>query len=106
MIDKKIIQKKKNKYGDSFNALKNKWNNFIYVTNNGKLLTATDVARMLSLLKETRIKSIQSQILKKKMEEHPDPQIIRALQIALDDSILDKDNYDWIRANYIDYLGL
>ena len=100
MIDKNLIKERKRVYGNNFEDIARVWEAYL----SKKLgvigrfsITPEDVAKMMMLMKECRIDAIS-----KKLEECSyDEEVL--LRTALQDSLDDRDNYEWIAENYEEY---
>jgi len=89
-VDKELIRKRKQEYGDSFEGLAILWGG-----SDGKL-TPQKVALMLAMLKTVRLSDILDQ----------DPDKVPNREFALEDTLQDLINYQWIACNYEEYKQL
>ena len=103
MLNLKLMKERKRVYGDNFEAIAKVWEMYL----NEKLgimdkfsVNAKDVAKMMMLMKECRIDAIS-----KKLEECSYEEEV-LLRTALQDSLDDRDNYEWIAENYEEYKRL
>ena len=104
MVDKKLIKQRKEIYGDNFEEIARVWSEFIkrkISVFDGFKLKGEDVANMMVLMKECRI-----DVIAEKLEECEDNEIAKKLKYALEDSLVDRDNYEWIAENYKEYKRL
>jgi len=104
MIDKELIKQKKQIYGDNFEDIARVWSEFIkrkISVFDGFKLKGEEVAEMMVLMKECRI-----DVISEKLEECEDNETADKLKEALEDSLKDRDNYEWIAKNYKEYKRL
>jgi len=102
LIDKKIIKQRKELYGDNFECIALFWNAFLLRYKGVEAnLTGAEVAEMMVLMKECRIKAIQN-----KLGEVTNLKDIKKLEKALQDNETDKANYTYIARNYKEYKKL
>jgi hypothetical protein len=100
MIDKELIRERKIIYGNNFAEIAKLWTAYL----NRKLgvmgrfkVTETDVAKMMVLMKEARIDAIMEKLEDCSREDEV------LLRTALQDSLDDRDNYEWIAENFKEY---
>ena len=98
MLNKKLIQQKKEIYGDNFECIANEWS-FVFQKN----ITAKQVAEAMAKMKKCRMIAIKSK-LEKIMSN--DTMALKKLNNALKDTIKDMGNYEWIAQNYEEYKRL
>jgi len=103
MVNLELMKERKKVYGDNFEAIAKVWEEYL----SKKLgvmgrfsVNAKDVARMMMLMKECRIDAIS-----KKLENCSNDEEV-LLRTALQDSLDDRDNYEWIAENYREYKRL
>lgn len=85
MIDKDIISKRKEQYGNNFPLIAELWNNYLSITYDIDIsLSPEDISAMMSLMKISRLAN--------------SPQD--------KDSLIDLFNYAYIAINYNEYLTL
>lgn len=85
MIDKDIISKRKEQYGNNFPLIAELWNNYLNLTYNINIsLSPEDISYMMSLMKISRLAN------------SPEDK----------DSLIDLFNYAYIAINYNEYLTL
>jgi len=104
MIDKELIKQKKQIYGDNFEDIARVWSEYIrrkLCVFGGFKLKGEEVAEMMLLMKECRI-----DVISEKLEECEDNETADKLKEALEDSLKDRDNYEWIAKNYKEYKRL
>ncbi len=96
-----MIREKKKTYGNNFLEIRNNWVDYLKKLNlsDPEELSEENVAEMMALMKYARIENISKAILSGKIKEY----IARP---ALEDSLVDRDNYLWISKNYKEYLKL
>ena len=99
MVDIELIKQRKAVYGDNFECIANMWSEFLKgklgITKSFRGLNGKDVAEMMFLLKECRKEAIL-----KKIKQYPES---FNLKEALEDTIIDGENYKWIAENYEKY---
>ena len=104
MVDIALIKQRKTIYGSNFECIAKEWEKYLK-TKLGTLssfkLTCRDVAMLMVLMKECRIDAISS-----KLEDCPNEDVAKKLKAALEDSLKDRDNYEWIAENYEKYKRL
>lgn len=102
MMDKEIIKRRKQIYGDSFKEIARLQSEYL-----GIEITPKQVAKSLAILKKVRIDFIKKSILKLKQSKDFYTSIvqddIKTLNDALEDSLKDFENYMWISLNYDEY---
>jgi len=86
------IKQRKAMYGDNFKPISDKWSKYL-----NKDISPKDVAKMMSLMKEVRIKMTQDKITN---GEYDSEYILKDLVDSLEDSITDKENYTAIAENF------
>jgi len=104
VVDKELIKQRKEIYGDNFEDIAREWSEFIKrkisVFDSFKL-KGKDVADMMVLMKECRV-----DVIAEKYEFCEDEETAEKLKEALKDSLVDRDNYEWIAENYKEYKRL
>jgi len=93
-----LIREKKATYGSNFEAIAKSWCKIICLE-----LSPEDVAEMMALMKECRIKAIKEKLNGDAMLSTAQAQELKA---ALEDSQKDKAAYMWIAENYEEYQTL
>ncbi|MFA7084972.1 MAG: hypothetical protein WC141_10655 [Arcobacteraceae bacterium] len=106
MICKETIRRRKAIYGNNFEEIARLQSEYYDFK-----VTPKDVAMTLAILKKVRIDFIKSklQYIKNTAESFDDIEIlkqIKQLNIGLEDSIKDYENYLWIATNYKEYEAL
>ena len=103
MLNLALIKQRKAMYGDNFECIAKEWNEKLK-KRLGVLpsfrLSGDDVALLMMLMKECRIKAISDRL---EVCEQDD---VKRLKEALKDSLDDRDNYEWIANNYKKYKRL
>ena len=105
-INKDVIAQRKSVYGSNFEAIAKVWSEDLSMCEHGDkkqaiYFTPIRVARYMALMKQCRIDAID-----KKLSEFPHPDVALKLTKGKEDSIIDRDNYNWIADNYKEYLAL
>ena len=89
------IKQRKAMYGDNFKPISDKWSKYL-----NKDISPKDVAKMMSLMKEVRIDMTQEKI---DNCEYDDEYGLKSLIDSLEDSITDKENYNFVYYNFSEY---
>jgi len=95
MVDKNLIKQRKEIYGDVFSCIRNEWEHLFQ-----KAMTDEDVAAAMALMKKCRIIAIQDKLSKTASN---DKETLKKLNAAMEDTIKDMKNYEWIANNYEEY---
>jgi len=98
-IDTKLIKQRKKLYGDNFSCIAEKWSEYLNESVNMPVkvkLQPDDVAMLMSLMKECRIKAIKEKLKNDDLSIQDRAKLNKALK----DSRADRDNYRWIAMNY------
>lgn len=96
MVDKKLIAHKKSIYGDNFNDIAEQFNAYLGHELEDDL-NGKNVAYMMHLMKEVRVKRCKELLEKEFKQEYID---------ALNDSMRDSEAYLWISKNWEEYKEL
>ena len=100
MVDKELIKERKRIYGDNFTAIAKLWTDYLSkkLGTVGRFkVTRKDVAKMMKFMKEARI----DVIMEKLKDCTRDEEVL--LKTALQDSLNDRDNYEWIAEHFEEY---
>ncbi len=102
MIDKEIIKRRKEIYGDSFKEIARLQSEYLEIE-----ITPKQVAKSLAILKEVRINFIKLKLQSLRDVQNFNDYIIQIqikdLNNGLEDSKKDLANYNWIHDNYEEY---
>lgn len=109
MINKETIKQRKRVYGNNFGDIQVLWNEYFKkcgILN--KEITEKDVAMSMALMKETRLNNIKNRLnqLKDNIHDVSVAYQVKELNIALEDTKTDYENYKWIANNYEEYEAL
>ena len=96
-VDLEMIKQRKALYGNSFKDIALRWENLL-----GIIISPKAIADLMAELKQSRIDFIKEQMQRNDLTINE----YNKLKEALEDSILDKNNYLWIAKNYEEYLKL
>ena len=105
MIDKELIKQRKTQYGSNFDAISSRFSKYLK-----KEISNADVCSLMALMKEARIEAITKKIeyfsTHFNIDVSENATTLEELELSLEDSINDRDNYNFISENYQGYLGL